>query len=156
MGKDKWESVIKMHEQLLHTREWRGQSSFTLEKVISQHRYAFVQMQAASGHVTYQLPNEHCHVNYLLTAIKCSDAGLQAAMASIKMDQTPDSDLSNNFEAAAAHLLPCNPVLKKRAERVGNKGDSVASAFGSKKGIEKTGVHLRYHEPEEYNALPKA
>ena len=39
-GKDKWEAEIKHQEQLLHTRIWKGQSNFSLENFISQHRNA--------------------------------------------------------------------------------------------------------------------
>jgi hypothetical protein len=51
-GDDKWEAKIKRHEQLLHTREWKGQSNFNLERFIAQHRNAYVFMQAAAKHVT--------------------------------------------------------------------------------------------------------
>ena len=44
-GKDKWEAEIKCQEQLLHTRIWKGQSNFSLENFISQHRNAYVSMQ---------------------------------------------------------------------------------------------------------------
>ena len=37
-GKDKWEAEMKHQEQLLHTRVWKGQSNFSLENFISQHR----------------------------------------------------------------------------------------------------------------------
>jgi hypothetical protein len=162
-GKDKWEAEIKRHEQLLHTRLWKGQSNFTLDRFIAQHRNAFVSMQAAAEHITYQLPNEHSRVGYLLEAIQCSDAGLQAAMASIKTDQDPDG-LRNNFEAAATHLLPYDPVQKKRSDHAGGKRGAAdisdvtheeadISAFGAKKGIGKTGVHLRYHPSAEYQKL---
>ena len=40
-------------------------------------------MQACTEHVEYQLPNEHSRVGFLLEAIKNSDPGLQAAMASV-------------------------------------------------------------------------
>ena len=53
-GKDKWEAEIKRYEQLLHTRMWKGQSNFALERFIAQHRNAFVSMQqAAAKHMTY-------------------------------------------------------------------------------------------------------
>jgi hypothetical protein len=154
-GKDKSEAEINWHEQLLHTQFWKGQSNFTLEKFIAQHQDAFVSMQAAAEHITYQLPNEHSRVGYLLTAIQCSDAGLQTAMASIKTDQT-ENGLRHNFELAATHLLPHDPVQKKRTDRPGNKRASVdmsaangeeasVAALGAKKGIGKTGLHLRYH-----------
>jgi hypothetical protein len=162
-GKDKWEAEIKRHEQLLHTRLWKGQSNFTLDRFIAHHRNAFVSMQAAAEHITYQLPNEHSRVGYLLDAIQCSDAGLQAAMASIKTDQDPDG-LRNNFESAATHLLPYDPVQKKRSDHAGGKRGAAdisdvtheeadISAFGAKKGIGKTGVHLRYHPSNEYQKL---
>ena len=41
-GKDKWEAEIKCQEQLLHTRIWKGQSNFSLENFISQHRNAYL------------------------------------------------------------------------------------------------------------------
>ena len=65
-GKDKWEAEIKRQEQLLHTRIWKGQSNFSLENFISQHRNAYVSMQASAEHVQYQLPNEHSRVRFLL------------------------------------------------------------------------------------------
>jgi hypothetical protein len=79
-GKDKWEAEIKRHEQLLHTGLWKGQSNFKLDRFIAQHMNAFVSMQTAAEHITYQLPNKHSRVGYLLGAIQSSDAGLQAAM----------------------------------------------------------------------------
>ena len=113
-GDDKWEAEIKKQEQLLHTRVWKGQSNFSLEHFISQHRNAFVSMQACAEHVQYQLPNEHSRVGFLLEAIQCSDAGLQAAMASVKTDNGANG-MRNSFEAAASHLLPYDPVAKKQA-----------------------------------------
>jgi hypothetical protein len=166
-GQDKWESEIQQHEQLLHTRLWKGQSNFTLERFIAQHRNAFVSMQAAAEHVTYQLPNEHSRVGYLLEAIQCNDAGLQAAMASIKTDQTPNG-MRNNFEAASTHLLPYDPVQKKRKDQSGSKRASAdisdvtagqetnVSSFGTKKGTGSTGVPLRYHTKAEYDLLERA
>ena len=71
-------------------------------------------MQASAEHVQYQLPNEHSRVGFLLEAIQCSDPGLQAAMASIKTDNGLEG-MRNNFEATSAHLLPYDPVAKKRS-----------------------------------------
>ena len=58
-GKDKWEAEIKKQDDLLHTRIWKGQSTFPLEGFIGQHRNAFISMQQCAEHVEYQLPNEH-------------------------------------------------------------------------------------------------
>ena len=85
-GKDKWEAEIKSLEQLLPTRVWKGQSNFSLENYISQHRNSYVSMQASAEHVQYQIPNEHSRVGFLLEAIQCSDPGLQGAVASIKTE----------------------------------------------------------------------
>ena len=111
-GKDKWEAEIKHQEQLLHTRIWKGQSNFSLENFISQHRNAYVSMQASAEHVQFQLPIEHSMVGFLLEAIQCSNPGLQAAMVSIKTDNGPEG-MRNTFEATAAYLLPYDPVAKK-------------------------------------------
>ena len=50
-GQDKWEAEIKHQEQLLLTRVWKGQSNSSLENFISQHRNAFVSVQASAEHV---------------------------------------------------------------------------------------------------------
>ena len=113
-GKDKWEAEIKCQEQNLHTRIWKGQSSFSLENFVSQHRNAYVSMQVIAEHVQCQLSNENSRVGFLLKVIQCSDPGLQAAIARIKTDNGPEG-MRNNFEATAAHLLPYDPVAKKRS-----------------------------------------
>jgi hypothetical protein len=166
-GVDKWEAEIKKQEQLLHTYKWKGQSNFSLEGFVSQHRNAFVSMEQCSQHVQYQLPNEHSRVGFLLDAIECSDAGLQAAMASVKTDSGANG-MRNDFEAAVSHILPYDPVAKKRAVgkrpsalisdvHVHNDGNAnVASATtNNKASIGRTGVHLRYHKSKEYLKLTK-
>ena len=163
-GKDKWEAEIKKQEQLLHTRIWKGQSNFSLEHFISQHRNAYVSMSACAKHIQYQLPNEHSRVGFLIDAIQCADAGLQAAMASVKTDNGPNG-LRNNFERAVSHLLPYDPVAKKGATCI-KQGSALISlaevhdgpnmtiaANDSKPSIGKTGVHLRYHKPHKYKKL---
>jgi hypothetical protein len=159
-GQDKWEAELKKQDDLLHTREWKGQSNYTLERFVQQHRTAYVSMQSCAEYVEYQLPTEHTRVGYLLDGIQCNDAGLQAAMASIKLDTTPVTGKRNDFELAATHLLPYDPVAKKRT--VGNKrgaGDisdttsADIASFGAKEGIGKSGVHLRYHKDDEYATL---
>ena len=158
--KDKWEAEIKHQEQLLHTRVWKGQNNFSLENFISQHRNANVSMQASAEHMQYQLPNEHSRVGFLLEAIQCSDPGLQAAMASIKTDNGLEG-MRNNFEATAAHLLPYDPVAKKRSS--GQKWGSAeissvmdtSNATMKKPSIGKTGVHLHYYKTGEYRNLSR-
>ena len=55
-----------------------------------------------------------------MEGIQCADAGLQAAMASVRTDNGPDG-MHNDFEKAAAHLLPNDPVAKKCAAVTQNK-----------------------------------
>jgi hypothetical protein len=159
-GKDKWEQELKKQDDLLHTQEWRGQSNYTLERFIQQHRTAFVSMQSCAQYVEYQLPTEHTRVGYLLAAFQCNDAGLQAAMASVRLDSTPLTGKRSDFEAAATNLLPYDPVAKKRtsnqkrgAGEISDTSGAEISSFGAKEGIGKTGVHLRYHKSEEYSDL---
>jgi hypothetical protein len=159
-GKDKWDAEIKRQDDLLHNRVWKGQSNFSLEKFVVQHRNAFDSMTQCAQHVQFQLPNEYTRVGYLLDAIQTSDAGLQAAIAAIRTDHGPTGKL-NNFEDAATYLLPYCPVQKKRSAN--NKRDheniisdvtaDVSAGFGSKPGIGKSGVHLRYYTQSEYQKL---
>ena len=169
-GNDKWEAEIRRQDDLLHTRVWKGQSSFPLEGFIAQHRNAFVSMQQCAKHIAYQLPNEHTRVGCLLEGIQCSDPGLQAAMASVRTDDGPNG-MRNDFEKAAAHLLPYDPVARKRAAGTKRPAANISDARGmhgpnasaieisdstSKDGkvsIGKTGVHLRYHTNSEYREL---
>ena len=115
-------------------------------------------MQASAEHVQYQLPNEHSRVGFLLEAIQCSDPGLQAAMASIKTDNGLEG-MRNNFEATAAHLLPYDPVAKKRSGGQKRGSAQISSVMDpsptttKKPSIGKTGVHLCYYKTGEYRNL---
>jgi hypothetical protein len=170
-GQDKWEAEVKRQDDLLHNRQWKGQSNFSLEKFIAQHRNAYVSMRQCVEHITFQLPNERTRVAYLLDAIQCNDPGLQAAMANVRTDTDPADGKMNDFEATASYLLPYDPVSKKRA--AGNKRglasisevsgaddttDVSSVTFGgnggkAKASIGKTGVEFRYYKPPEYNQL---
>ena len=166
-GNDKWEAEIKKQEQLIHTRTWKGQTNFSLEAFTSQHRAAYVSMQQCAEHIQYQLPNEHSRVGFLLDAIQTTDAGLNAAMASVRTDTGDDGTggMRNDFESTVAHLLPYDPVAKKR--HTNNKRGAgyqiseveaeadVSSTTNTKPSIGKTGVHLRWHKGEEYKLLTK-
>jgi hypothetical protein len=159
-GNDKWQAEIKLKDDLLHTREWKGQSNFSLEKFIAQHRNAFVSMQQCAEHVAFQLPNEHTRVTYLLDAIHCNDAPLQAAMALVRNDTGPAGKM-NDFEATASYLLPHDPVSKKRtagtkrgmAEISDTFGADTSSTSAGKPASGRTGVEFRFYERAEYSQL---
>jgi hypothetical protein len=137
-----------------------------LEKFIAQHRNAFVSMTQCADHVPHQLPNERTRVTYLLDAIKCSDASLQAKMALVQSDDAANGKM-NDFEATASFLLPACPVARKRTAS-GTKRDSttisdvtgevaeIGGTSGSTKpSVGRTGVELRFHKYEEFKALSK-
>ena len=103
-GVDKWEKELKSQETLLKTRVWKGNSNFSLDKFIKQHRAAFISLQQCSEHVPFQLPDEHTRVRYLLDSIQCLDAELQASIAAIRKDADGPGAMRNNFESAATFL----------------------------------------------------
>ena len=169
-GVDKWELELKKQDRLLHTRKWRGQNNYSLEKFCQHHRAAYVSMVSCSQHVEFQLPNGHTRVGYLLDAIENNDAQLQAAMANVR-DDTGDGTAANpgkrnDFELAVAYILPSDPVARKRtitnkrgAAEIsalgGASNDKNGAGFGDKPGIGSTGVHLRWHSPKEFKQLSK-
>ena len=159
-GQDKWRAELKKQDELLHSRRWKGQQNFSLERFIAQHRNAFVSMTACAEHVDFQLPNELTRVNFLLDAIENNDAPLQAAMALVRNDTGVDGKMSN-FEDTASFLLPHDPVAKKRTTsgkvRFAHVSDTHAhveiSELSAKIGIGKSGVSLRFHTQDEYRKL---
>jgi hypothetical protein len=157
-GEDKWRAEWQLQDDLLHNREWKGQSNYSLEKFIAMQRNAFVVMTQCETHLPgWQLPNEQTRVFYLLGGIKCNDAPLQAAMAMVRNDTRPDGKLKN-FEATVSFLLPHDPVALKRTTGGGNGKRSYGtissvSSVDLKDGTGKSGVEFRYHKTAEYNAL---
>ena len=87
---------------------------------------------------------------------KLTDAGLQAAMASVEQDDGSNGK-RNDFEAMASFLVPKDPVARKisangkrdHGSMIGDTHCGVSSGFGTKQGIGKTGVHLCYHQGNE-------
>lgn len=157
-GEDKWRAELKNQDELIHTRKWKGQTNFSLEKFVAQHRNAYVSMSQCADHVAFQLPNELTRVTYLLDAIECNDAPLQAAMALVRNDSGPQGKL-HDFEATASFLLPHDPVAKKRnlagKRPIADISDATASDQSGKpkSGLGRTGVPLRFHTKDEYNEL---
>ena len=112
-GSDKWESLIRKQDNIMNTRKWKGQRNVALESFVQMHRNSYVSMKDAYQHVDYQLPNKHTRVTYLLDALENDDAVLKAAMASIKGVYNL-GEKRTDFEHVASHLLPEDPVQKKR------------------------------------------
>ena len=81
-------------------------------------------------------------------------------MASIKTDNGLEG-MRNNFEATAAHLLPYDPVAKKRSSWQKRGSAQISSVMDTsnatmkKPSIGKTGIHLRYYKTGEYRNLAR-
>jgi hypothetical protein len=148
----------------LHQSEWTGSNNFPLERHVGNHRAAYVKICGASEHVVVQIPTEHSRVGYLLAGLKSTDASLMAAIAAVRVDNDANG-MRNDFEGTATHLMPYDPVLKRRSENPGkrrsadisdvNATEATVASFGSKKGSGSSGVSFRYHTTEEYDKLNK-
>ena len=170
-GVDKWQAELKKCQDIMNNREWKGQSNFTLEKFVSQHRCAYVSMSQCARHIDYQLPNEHTRVTFLLDNINCDYAPLQAAMALVRNDTDVAIGKMHDFEGTASFIMPHDPVIKKKASNDGytisemdakqdDDDDDVPKKRGTKRKIKtgtgKTGVALRFHTKSEYAQLNPA
>jgi hypothetical protein len=77
---------------------------------------ALINPYAGNNKWEAEVTNQHSRVGFSLDAIQSNDAGLQAAIVIVRTDDGPIG-MRNDFEAAASHLLPYNPVAKKRLTR---------------------------------------
>lgn len=159
-GTDKWEKELKDQENFMKTRVWKGNTNFSLERFLEQHRSAYNSLKQCADHVQFQLPDEHTRVRYLMTAIQCKDPEIQAALANIRSDADGPEAKRNNFENAVSFLLPADPVAKKRKlnnDKDLNANISSATIGKNKPGIKpnsgSTGVELRYYKKSEYSDL---
>ena len=151
-GKDKWQKELDKQENFLHTRVWKGNSTFSLESFIMQRRTAHISMQRCAEHVPYQVPDERTRVMHLLNGIKTSDAELLSAIAVIKSDDRPGGRIEQ-FENTAAFLVRFDPVVQKRQRAGAGVRQHQVASIDIKKGVGKSGVALRYHSKDEYRRL---
>lgn len=151
-GKDKWEAELRIQEDRVMNRVWKGNvSAFTLEAYIQMHRQAFISMVQCADHVSFQVPNERTRVKHMIDNIQCADPELLSLLALVKNND----DLMSDFEAAATMILPACPVAR-RVKQTG-KGNGSAS-IGSletvlKEGRGTSGVEFRWHDKTEYSKL---
>ena len=105
---------MKLETNILVTRKWRGSNlNHPLKLFICQHHAAFASIQSCAVHVNFQLPNGHTRIGYLLDTIKCNNAPLLAAVVKVEEENSPTGK-RKCFEKYTTHLLPKNPVIKKR------------------------------------------
>ena len=50
-GVDKWEAETNIKDELLHSRKYKGQINYSLEKHTGQHHNAFISIQSCAEHV---------------------------------------------------------------------------------------------------------
>ena len=169
-GSAHWDSTQKIDLDFIMGTKFTGGGQMTLEDYLSRFRQHFVSIQLCAQHVTVAVPTPHSLVGYLLDNIECSDADVKAALAAIKLDDGVDG-MRNDFERAAAFLLPVDPVAKKSkmkkkrgiaqlsstvADDDSKKRKKVSWKKGKptwKKARGKTGVELRYYKPSEWRKL---
>ena len=152
-GRAKWQAELKRQEELIHTRVWKGNTNFSLEKFITLHRNAYVSMVRCAEHIPYQLPNPRNRVVHLLDKIQCDNAPLQAAMANVRADEVVKMQ---SFEATAEYLLPYCPIAKKRASNDNKRPHASISGINAKHKRGKTGMEFRYHIVAGNSAAQKA
>ena len=85
-GNNKLKVEIKRQDILLHTQKWKGQSDFSLKKIVTIHHNIFDSMLACVLHVLFQLLHEFTCVKYLLDGIKNKNLGLQAVITNVYND----------------------------------------------------------------------
>ena len=120
-------------------------------------------------HTSFQMSTPE--FGYLLEGIQCPNPGLQAAMASVQTDDGTNG-MRSDFERAAAHLLPYDPVAWKQLAGTKQPAANISDTRGTddanasateisgtamkdgKVSIGKTG--LGYHTNSEYRALSTA
>ena len=83
-------------------------------------------------------------------------------MAMVRNDDVPGGKM-RDFESAASHLLPCDPVAKRKSA-AGTKRDhslvseaklEVSLSTSGKPSIGKTGVEFRYYKKDKFKKLSK-
>ena len=87
-------------------------------------------MQQCAEHIAYQLPNELTRVGYLLVRIQCPDPGLQPTLASVRTDDGANG-MRSDFERAAAHLLPYDPVAWKWLAGTKRPAANISDTWGT-------------------------
>ena len=149
-GKDKWVSLLRDAKKYISQGKWDGKTSMTLESHVAKIRQYYVDIETAAEHVDEQLPNGRTRVQSFLDSIEgCQDADVAARRAQIAAD---DTGMGQDFEAAVAHILPVDPVKKKKDKRksaeISGLGGDLKSGVGP-----KTGVEIRYYKNAEFRAL---
>jgi hypothetical protein len=118
-------------------------------------RKAFIQLSKAGEHVPTELPNDRTRVSYHLDSLKMDNPKMLAGTAAIEQDELGKRV---HFEKTVIFLLPFDSVVAKNAKAKGLGVNVLGTAaekpvIGATMG--KTGVELRWHEPQKFSKLTK-
>ena len=121
-----------------------------MEKYTNLHRTSFIQLEEATTHTNFQLPNDHTRVSYIINNIVNNDPDLRAAITSIRVNT---DKMRSNFEAAVTFMLPVDLYIKHKEKL--NKALQIHDVTLKDKTHSQTGVDFRWHTPDEYKLLTK-
>ena len=109
-GESKWRENLKTALVYVSGPKWDGSTNITPERHISNCRQAYMNLDGASEHIDYQLPNERMKVKNLLDSVdECQNPKVCAAVLDIS---NIVHGTSTEFDKAAVFLLPEDPVTK--------------------------------------------
>ena len=156
-----WDKIFRDNINTLMSSTWNGKSSIDLEKYLAMHRHAWIQCQRCADQIQCVIPDERSRVGHLLENKSGDHPKIMAAMAAIRLDNTPNR-MRNDFEKAVLYLLPIADPTKKeggRGERKRQHGQilqviaNLSVTKGEKIGRGTSGVEYRFHSRVEYQKL---
>ena len=165
-GRAFWHTQLVKAEVTVKHKFMGTQTNYSVARNIDRYRNAFVMMQKAAMHVPFKVSNDSTRVKHFLESITSKDTQLIAGIAYIGSDIL----IQNDFEAMTAYIIKCCPISRVQANK--RKNIEIASAKVRSRDettafikinvkrirvrIEKSGVHFRWHKPDEYAKLNQA
>ncbi len=140
---------------VLQGRTWSGTTSVTLLQHMAMQRKAFIQLIEAGEHVPTKLPGDCQRVSYFLDLLKMDNPKMLAGTAAIEQDEL---EKRVRFDSSVAFLLQFDPIVAKKLKAMGLEMNVLAtSGETTPSGVTlgKSGVELRWHEPQKYSKLSK-
>ena len=148
-GDTKYKLIYKRNMNLLQNIKW-NRRNYPMEQHVSNHRKAADDVLECSGHTTVAVPDLPQRVEYSIDLIHCSDNTIQATLGLIRANI---NKMRKDFELASTELIEVDPYQCSQILNQGKPGANISSIDFSN-GRETSGVHLSYHHPKEFKALP--
>ena len=89
VGSVYWDKQVKLLTGILTIPMWMGTSTHTLYAFLAKHWLSYHQPARFVENDSVKIPNAHTRVRYLLSNIKCTDKGVAAALAGIRLVDGP-------------------------------------------------------------------